>query len=335
MRKFKKAFNSNIEVSRLLVIMAFWLIFMAVMQGGKFYSGKNFLTMAGQFPEYGLMVLGGMLPMITGGIDLSLVGTANFTSILCVFLAVRMFGADGTMPFGFIVVFFLIAVIVGVCVGSLNALLVSRLSVPPILATLGVNELLLGLNIVMTGGAAISDFPKEFCDFFSQNIGGFLPRKVIVFILIAFLVWFLLEKTTYGTKIRLYGTNAHVAEFSGINTTRLLFKTYILSSVCAALGGLMMLATYSSARADYGSNYTMQAILLMVLGGVSPNGGKGKVSGVITAIILLKFIESGINRFKSVSTYYVTLIWGAVLILALVMDYFGEKSRKVRVKKQG
>ena len=96
-----------------------------------------------------------------------------------------------------------------------------------------------------------------------------------------------------------------------------------------------MLATYSSARADYGSNYTMQAILLMVLGGVSPNGGKGKVSGVITAIILLKFIESGINRFKSVSTYYVTLIWGAVLILALVMDYFGEKPRKVRVKKQG
>lgn len=79
----------------------------------------------------------------------------------------------------------------------------------------------------------------------------------------------MLEHCTYGTKLRLYGTNAHVAKFSGINTTSLLFRTHITSSICAALGGLMMLATYSSARADYGTNYTMQSILLVVLGGVS------------------------------------------------------------------
>ena len=91
-----------------------------------------------------------------------------------------------------------------------------------------------------------------------------------------------------------------------------------------------MLATYSSARADYGTNYTMQSILLVVLGGVSPNGGKGKISCVITAIVLLKMIESGINRFRSVSTYYVTLIWGAVLILALVIDYVSQKPKHAK-----
>ena len=131
-------------------------------------------------------------------------------------------------------------------------------------------------------------------------------------------------------ELRLYGSNPHVAAFSGINTTVLLFHTYITSSVCAALGGLMMLATYASARADYGSNYTMQAILIIVLGGVSPNGGKGKLSGVVVAIILLKMIESGINRFRSISTYYVTLIWGAVLILALVLDYMSERPKKAK-----
>jgi simple sugar transport system permease protein len=94
----------------------------------------------------------------------------------------------------------------------------------------------------------------------------------------------------------------------------------------------MMLINYSSARADYGSNYTMQSILLIVLGGVSPNGGKGKASGVVTAIILLKMIESGINRFRSVSTYYVTLIWGAVLLLALVIDYVEQKPKKAKAK---
>lgn len=330
MKSLRTLYKNNLESGRLLIIMALWLIFMAFAQGSKFFSGSNFLTMAGQFPEYGLMALGGMLCMMTGGIDLSVVGTANFTAILCVFIVRSVFGTNGVMPLGFSAVFFLLALLAGLVFGGLNAFLISVLRVPPILATLGVNELLSGICIVMTGGAAISDFPKEYCNLFATNLGAFLPVKVLVFILIMFLIWFMLEKTTYGTRLRLYGTNAHVAEYSGINTRRLLFRTYINSSVCAAFGGLMMLATYSSARADYGSNYTMQSILLMVLGGVSPNGGKGRVSGVVTAIVLLKLIESGINRFRSVSTYYVTFIWGAVLLLALVMDYMSAKPKRIR-----
>ena len=146
--------------------------------------------------------------------------------------------------------------------------------------------------------------------------------------IVAVAIYMMLEKSTYGTKLRLYGTSAHVAKYSGINTSTLLFRTYITSSVCAALGGLMMLASYASAKPDNGENYTMQSILLIVLGGASPNGGKGKLSGVITAIILLNMIESGINRFRSVSTYYVKLIWGAVLILALVIDYMSQKPKR-------
>lgn len=330
MSKVKKIYNKNQEVVRLLLIMVCWLIFMGFTQAQKFFTGINFLTMAGQFPEYGLMALGGMLCMITGGIDLSVVGAANMTSIITVFTLMKIFGADGTMPIAFSIVIFLIAIAVGIVVGSLNAFLISKVGVPPILATLGVNELLTGLCIVMTNGSAVSSFPKQYCDFFSGNICGFLPRRLLIFIIVAVIIWFMLEKCTYGTKLRLYGTNSHVAEFSGINTTKLLFRTYISSSICAGLGGLMMLATYSSARADYGSNYTMQSILLIVLGGVSPNGGKGKVSGVVTAIVLLKMIEAGINRFRSVSTYYVTLIWGAVLILALVIDYMSQKPRKAK-----
>ena len=101
MNKIKSIYKKNEEVTRLLVIMAVWLIFMAFTQARKFYTGMNFLTMAGQFPEYGLMALGGMLCMITGGIDLSVVGTANMASILTVFTLTRLFGADGTMPLAF------------------------------------------------------------------------------------------------------------------------------------------------------------------------------------------------------------------------------------------
>ena len=87
---------------------------------------------------------------------------------------------------------------------------------------------------------------------------------------------------------------------------------------------MIMLANYSSARADYGSQYTLQCILIVVLGGVSPTGGRGKISGVMLAIVLLSLLEAGINRFPQISSYYITMIWGAVLLLVMVLNYFAE-----------
>jgi simple sugar transport system permease protein len=322
MNSIKRIYSKNREVYRLLLIMVVWLVFMALTKAKKFYTFRNFQTIAGQFPEFGLMALGGMLCMMTGGIDLSCVGVANVTTILVVTNLISVFGESGTMPASYTVVIFLIAIAAGALIGAFNGFLISTIHVPPILATLGVNELMSGVCIVMTGGAAVSSFPKEYCDLFSNNIGGIFPVRLIVFVIVAVVISYMLSKTTYGTKLKLLGTNQNVAKFSGLNNTGLLFKTYIISGVCSALGGMLMLSNYASVRADYGSQYTMQAILIVVLGGVSPNGGKGRISGVITAIVLLKLLESGINRFQNVSSYYISLIWGAVLILALVMDYF-------------
>ena len=326
----KRIYSKNRQVFRLLLIIVLWMIFMAITKFKKFYSFKNFQTIASQFPEYGLMALGCMLCMMTGGIDLSCVGVANLTSILVVNLLVARFGEDGVMPGAYTFVIFALAVVLGAAAGAFNGFLISVVGVPPILATLGVNELLTGISIVMTGGSPVSSFPKEYCEMFSSNIGGIVPVRLVVFIFAAVIVWFMLEKTSYGLKIKLLGTNQNVAKFSGLNNVGLLIRTYVTSGICSALGGMLMMSNYASVRADYGSQYTMQAILIVVLGGVSPNGGTGKLSGVVTAIVLLKLLESGINRFHNISSYYISLIWGGVLILALVMDYFSNgKNRKV------
>ena len=324
----KRMYNKNREVYRLLLIIVLWMIFMAITKFKKFYSFKNFQTIASQFPEYGLMALGCMLCMMTGGIDLSCVGVANLTSILVVDLLIAQFGADGSMPVWYTVVLFVLAIAIGAVAGAFNGFLISKVGVPPILATLGVNELLTGISIVMTGGSPVSSFPKEFCELFSTNIGGVVPVRLVMFIVVAIVIWFMLEKTDYGLKIKLLGTNQNVAKFSGLNNVGLLMKTYITAGICSALGGMLMMSNYASVRADYGSQYTMQAILIVVLGGVSPNGGTGKLSGVVTAIVLLKLLESGINRFHNISSYYISLIWGGVLILALVMDYFSNGQHK-------
>ena len=107
--------------------------------------------------------------------------------------------------------------------------------------------------------------------------------SVLVFALVAAFVGFLLSRTTYGPKLYMLGTSERAARFSGLKNDRLLMKTYILSGICASLGGLIMLANYNSARADYGTVYTLQCVLIVVLGGVSPSGGKGKLSGVLLA----------------------------------------------------
>ncbi|NCC65855.1 MAG: ABC transporter permease, partial [Spirochaetia bacterium] len=190
-----------------------------------------------------------------------------------------------------------------------------------------------GISLALTNGNAVSRFSRTYANTINNRIFDLIPVQLIIFIIMAFLIWFLLSKTVFGTKLYLLGTSEKAARFSGLNNTVLLLKTYMLSSICAALGGMIMLANYNSARADYGTVYTLQCVLIVVLGGVNPIGGKGKISGVLLAIVLLRLLETGLNRFPSISSYYISLIWGSVLILVMVLNYFTEHKKVASFKK--
>ena len=290
--------------------------------------------MASQFPEFGIMALGGMLCMITGGIDLSSVGVANVTSItMGMFMKSQM--VDGSINAFTMIAAFAMAICIGLVVGAINGALISKIKIPPILTTLGMNQLVTGISMVITGGNAVSDLPMNYAETINQKLikvipgkrgvmQGVLPVQLIFFVVIALIVWFLLARTSFGKKIYMIGTNENVARFSGVKVDQMLIKTYAISGICAAIGGMIMLANYNSARSDYGSVYTLQCILIVVLGGVDPKGGRGKISGVLLAIILLRLLETGLNRFPQISSYYINLIYGAVLLLVMVLNYFVE-----------
>ena len=333
MNKLMNLYRKDRHISRLIIMIVAWMAFMAITRFDKFYTVINFTTMAGQFPEFGIMALGGMLCMITGGIDLSSVGIANVSAILMGMFMKSQMDEEGRIGAFAILAAFVLAVCIGAVVGGFNGVLISKIKIPPILATLGVNQLVTGVSMVVTGGNAVSDLPKNFAETINQKLlkiipgkrgimQGVLPVQLIFFVVIAVVIWFLLMRTTYGKKIYMIGTNENVARFSGVKVDQLLIKTYAISGICAAIGGMIMLANYNSARADYGSVYTLQCILIVVLGGVSPNGGRGKISGVLLAIVLLRLLETGINRFPQISSYYITLIYGAVLLLVMVLNYF-------------
>ena len=334
MNKLQAIYRKDRHISRLVIMIVAWMIFMAITRFSKFYTVINFTTMASQFPEFGIMALGGMLCMITGGIDLSSVGVANVTSItMGMFMKTQM--VEGSISAFTMIAAFAMAICIGLVVGAINGALISKIKIPPILTTLGMNQLVTGISMVITGGNAVSDLPMNYAETINQKLikvipgkrgvmQGVLPVQLIFFVVIALIVWFLLARTSFGKKIYMIGTNENVARFSGVKVDRMLIKTYAISGICAAIGGMIMLANYNSARSDYGSVYTLQCILIVVLGGVDPKGGRGKISGVLLAIILLRLLETGINRFPQISSYYITLIYGAVLLLVMVLNYFVE-----------
>jgi len=343
MKKIISLYRKDRHISRLLVMLALWLAFMAIACADKFYTLKNFQKIASAFPEYGVMALGAMLCMLTGGIDLSSVNIANLTSILTALFMQRVIGENEAA--GWVVpVAILIGLCCGLAAGTINGLLISKLGVPPILATLGFGQLLTGVSMVLTDGKAVSGIPQQFTDLINNKllmvvpgkrgtVSGLIPVQLLIFIGCALVVWFLVSRTTYGSKLYMTGTGSKAALYSGLNVDGILTKTYALSGVLASIGGLLMMANYSVARADYGSQYTLQCVLIVVLGGVSPNGGKGKLKGVILSLILLALLESGINRFPQMSSFYITLIWGGVLLLVMVLNYFTENKVFFRRKK--
>ncbi len=322
--KLSAAYRRDRHIARLILMMVVWAVFMAITRFDKFYTLINFQTMASQFPEFGLMSLGIMVCMITGGIDLSTVGVANLVSICTATLMKAVATEENEIAVYVIPLCFVIAILMGAAAGAFNGFLVSKVRIPPILATLGTSELFTGIGIVITDGKAVSKLPRMYSSAINSKIFGLIPTQLVFFAVMAIVIWFLLMRTTYGTKIYMIGTSSKAAVFSGIRTNLLLVKTYMISGICAALGGMVMLANYNSARADYGTVYTLQCVLIVVLGGVNPNGGSGKVSGVVLAICLLQMLQTGINRFPQISSYYISLIWGGVLILVMVLNYFTE-----------
>jgi simple sugar transport system permease protein len=333
-----RALTRDTHLTRLMVMLLVLIAFFAIFKTEGFFNLLTWQSMAIQFPEFGLMALGVMLTMVTAGIDLSVVGVANMASIgaAVVMLGMAPKGADPATATGAIAVAICLALATGAAAGALNGFLVAKVRIPPILATLGTFELYTGIAILITGGKPKSGLPNLYGQVFAGKLFGLIPVPLIVFSVAAVLIWLLMTRTVFGTKIYMLGTNATAARFSGLNTTSLLVRTYMISGIYASLAGLVMLANYNSAKADYGSTYTLLAVLIVVLGGVNPNGGSGRLIGVVLAILILQILSSGLNMFPNISNFYRPLIWGAVLLAVITANHLsGRRSHHRTAKRRG
>jgi len=327
--------TKSTNIIRLLLIFAISFATMAILQPNIFLTKKYMVSMAFLFPEYGILALAMMLAMMSGGIDLSIVATANFSGIMAIKFLIRFCPPDAA---GLTAALFLIAaLVVAICVGALCGLLIGafigKLGIPPMLATLGGADLIMGASLIMTKGSSVGGIPRFVSAVGTKILFGFLPVTVLVYIACAVAIGFLLQKTPYGLKLRMMGSNPVASRFSGLDNDKIIFKTYMLSGMLSAVAGMLLISRANSARADYGASYVMQVIIVCVLGGVNPNGGFGTVGGVSIAILILQVLSSGFNMFPNISNFYRSIIWGAVLILVVIYNHISAKYRTKKLER--
>lgn len=314
----------------LFLALAGIVLLMIVLNGTQFFQVRNIQAMAYQLPELGILSLAMMITMLTAGINLSIIASANLTSIVIALILSTFLGPDMSSggSAGIVILAIGAGLLVSAVIGLINGFLIAILEVSPILATLGTMILLKGVSIVLTKGYVISGFPPAIRFIGNGQVLG-VPTPLIIFIISAAFMALVLVRTRLGINIYMLGSNATACHFSGVNNRKVLINTYLISGIYAGIAAIIMMSRFNSAKADYGESYLLMTVLAAVLGGTSAAGGFGKVSGLMIALVILQVVSNGLNLLR-VSNFLTIAIWGMILILVMVANYFSNQFAKKR-----
>lgn len=318
MKRIKTFLEKDLNLSILVGLTTIVLVIAAAAFGSSMYSARNIQSMAFQIPEFGFLALAMMLSNMIGGIDLSIIANANTVAIFTAYVL------NGTWAFGTqgparIILALLVALCTSLVFGILNGLIVAKTSAPSLVATLGTMTLIQGIGMAITGGASIGDIDPAFSGFGKAVFLG-LPVIFWLFLAVALILGLVLSLTEFGRKLYLYGGNPVAARFSAFHNEKMSMILFMLTGVLAGVAGLIILSRVNSAKVGYGDSYLLQTMIVCVIGGIDPNGGKGKVQGVVIAIILMQVMSSAFT-IMSLSPYTKKLIWGVMLILVLGLNH--------------
>lgn len=310
----------------LVMIGAFLLMW--ILNGSQFFTIGNLQSMAFQLPELGILTLAMMVTMLTAGINLSIIASANLTGIVIAMILTTFLGPEssGAASTGIIVLALAAGLLTSVIIGLLNGLLIAKVEVSPILATLGTMILLNGVAILLTRGYVISGFPRAIRFIGNGQLGG-IPMPMIIFVLCAAVMSLILNRTPLGMNVYMIGSNPIACRFSGVHNASVLLWTYLLSGLYAGIAAIVMISRFNSAKADYGESYLLMTVLASVLGGTSAAGGFGKVSGLVMALVILQIVSSGLNLLR-VSNFLTIAMWGLILIGVMAVNHLGELYRQ-------
>jgi rhamnose transport system permease protein len=272
----------------------------------EFLTTDSFTTGSLDFSEVALMALPLTMVIVAAEIDLSVASVLAVSSALMAYLWNHGQPVETIIP---------ICLIAGALCGAFNGLLVTRLGLPSLAVTIGTLALFRGLAFVVIGDDSVTDFPQTWTDrAFGNFAGTFIPNTIALFALLAAGFAVLLHATPFGRSVYAIGANEETAYFSGLRVKRVKLILFTLSGTIAALAGVVITLRNSTGAANVGQGFELTAVTAVLLGGVSIFGGRGTIAGVILALFLLGGIQKALLLSESISSYWVQIVTGALLV---------------------
>ena len=310
--------------------IVFLLLIAAIVVGilkDNFFSWGNLGNLLSNTAVRFLIALGVSGCLITKGTDLSAGRQVGFAAVVAGILCQRgdyngrLWKWVPEMNIGLV---FLIVVALGLCWGLINGFIVTKLHVPPFIATLGTQTIIYGISLVISDAQPIGGFQKIYTSLINGRLGAsvksfHLPYLFFVGLVFGLIFWFIYNKMRHGKYMYAIGGNDVAAEVSGVNTTRTLMRIYTTAGIMYAIAGYLLAAKSGGASASMGQGYELEAIAGCTIGGVSTTGGIGTVPGILVGVLVFELLKI-ILQFLGVNPYYNYVVQGLVIVLAVSLD---------------
>lgn len=297
----------------LFVLIVILIVVMSI-ASPYFLSVANFRAMAVGLVPTGIIVVGMAILLVSGGFDLSVGSVLALASTVCALLMIA--GAP-------ILLAIAATLLLGAFIGLINGLLITGLSINPLVATLGTMSVARGLALVFTEGFSLSSLPPSFGLAGNTNLLG-LPPIVWLMILFVAIGDFLLRRSTFFRQIYFIGSNERAARLSGISVDRVRVVAYVITSVLAALAGILLASRLMSGTPTAGNGLELQVLAAAVIGGASLRGGEGSVLGAFLGAVFVALINNAMTML-AVSIYWQMIVTGGVLVAAVAIDMIGRR----------
>lgn len=316
----EKTIWKNILSKNKPLIVLFLLMIIMTFLNNRFLTWSNILTVLRQTSINAVIATGMTFAILIGGIDLS-VGSVL---AICGAIAARLISSEMN---AFLVI--LITLLVGMVIGTINGVLISKGRLQPFIATLGTMTLLRGFTLVFTQGKPIGIFGGQGSNIFSKIGTGYLlaiPIPVYIMIVIFIIAYYILKYTRIGRYTYSLGSNEEATLYSGIKIDNIKLFVYGISGLLSALAGILVTARLGSAQPTAGVGYELDAIAAVVIGGTSMSGGIGTIYGTVIGALIIGILNNALNLLQ-VSSYYQDVAKGIVILIAVLLDRKQKLSR--------
>lgn len=293
----------------LLVLVAVAIFILNSFASPYFLNAYSLSDLTFNFTEKALIALAMALLIISGEIDLSVAAIIALASTM-MGLALQ-FGADTP-------VLIAVGVGVGILCGAFNGFLVTGLKLPSIVVTIGTMSLFRGIAFIVLGDQSFKGYPKSFSWLGQGYVWWVIPFELVLFLVCAVIYYVLLHRTNFGRRIFAIGNNDVAARFSGVRVERVKFILFCLTGLMSGLAAVLLTARLGSTRPSIAEGFELEAITMVVLGGVSILGGAGSILGVVLAALIVGLVTFGLGLLN-VPGIVMTIFTGSLLIVVIAL----------------